>query len=259
VDALIGATGYVGQTLLRQRGFEHQFNSRTISEVTGRDYGLLVCAGAPAQKWIADGNPKADLTNLQRLSRHLATVKAKRAVLVSTVDVFPDSRGRTEDDGIDEDRLTPYGANRLWLERFFADHFARSLVVRLPGLVGPGLRKNAIFDFRNGNNLQAIDRRGIYQFYPMVNLWADLQVAMAAELKVVHLTAEPISIGEVAQQGFGLNFTNEVEGHSPATYDLRTSHAALFGGSGAYQYDKRASLTAIRAYAQSEPASRPLA
>jgi hypothetical protein len=259
VDALIGATGYVGQTLLRQRSFEHQFNSKTIGDIAGGDYGLLVCAGAPAQKWIADGNPEADLANLKALAGHLASVHAERAILVSTVDVFADSRGKDEGGAFDEDRLTPYGANRLWLERFFADHFAQSLIVRLPGLVGPGLRKNAVFDFRNDNNLHAIDARGVYQFYPMVNLWADLQTAMAADLQVVHLTAEPVSIGEVARSGFGLDFANTVEGRTPAAYDFRTRHAALFGGTGAYQYDKRSSLTAIRAYAQSEPRSKPLA
>jgi nucleoside-diphosphate-sugar epimerase len=259
MDALIGATGYVGQTLLRQRAFEQQFNSKTIADIRGGDFGLMVCAGAPAQKWIADGNPEADLANLKALADHLAAAKAERVILISTVDVFPDSRGKDEGSEIDESRLTPYGANRLWLERFVAERFEHTLVVRLPGLVGPRLRKNAVFDFRNDNNLHMIDHRAVYQFYPMVNLWADLQVAMDAGLSLVHLTAEPVSIGEVAQGGFGLDFTNVVEGRTPASYDFRTRHADLFGGAAPYQYDKRASLTAVRAYAQSEPRSKPLA
>ena len=259
MDALIGATGYVGQTLLRQRAFERQFNSKTIADIRGGGFGLMVCAGAPAQKWIADGNPEADRANLQALGEHLAAARAERVILISTVDVFPDSRDRDEDSAIDEDRLTPYGANRLWLERFVADRFEGTLIVRLPGLVGPGLRKNAVFDFLNDNNLHMIDHRGVYQFYPMVNLWADLRVAMDAGLSLVHLTAEPVSIAEVAQDGFGTAFANEVEGRTPATYDFRTRHADLFGGTGAYQYDRRASLTAIRAYAQSESRSKPLA
>lgn len=259
MDALIGATGYVGQTLLRQRAFEHQFNSKTIASIQGGDFGLMVCAGAPAQKWIADGDPEADLANLKALAEHLAAAKAEQVILISTVDVFPDSRGKDEGSQIDESRLTPYGANRLWLERYVADRFENTLVVRLPGLVGPGLRKNAVFDFRNDNNLHMIDHRAVYQFYPMVNLWADLQVAVNAGLPLVHLTAEPVSIGEVARGGFGLDFANEVEGRTPASYDFRTQHGELFGGTASYQYDKRVSLTAIRAYAQSEPRSKPLA
>jgi hypothetical protein len=121
----------------------------------------------------------------------------------------------------------------------------------LPGLVGPGLRKNVIFDFLNNNNLDAIDSRGVFQFYPMVNLWYDIQTALQARLALVHLTAEPISVAEVARAGFGRAFEHSLP-NPPARYDFQSKHAALFGGSGAYQYSKRETLQAIRAYAQSE-------
>ena len=93
----------------------------------------------------------------------------------------------------------------------------------------------------------------------MVNLWADLRAAIGAGLGLVHLTAEPLSVAEVAREGFGRDFDNIVEGRTPAAYGLRTRHAALFGGTGAYQYSRRESLMAIRAYAQSEPPSKPMA
>jgi len=137
----------------------------------------------------------------------------------------------------------------------FADH----LIVRLPGLVGPGLRKNAVFDLRNDNNLHAVDARAVYQFYPMVNLWSDLQVAERARLQVVHLTSAPVSIADIAAECFGIRFDNQLTGRAPAHYDLRTRHAALFGGSGDYTYSRRESLLAISAYAQSEPRSAALA
>jgi hypothetical protein len=66
-------------------------------------------------------------------------------------------------------------------------------------------------------------------------------------------------VEEVAREGFGRDFRNTVEGRVPASYDLKSRHAALFGGCGAYQYGRRESLIAIRAYAQSEPPSRPIA
>ena len=124
--------------------------------------------------------------------------------------------------------------------------------MRLPGLAGPGLRKNVIFDLLNQNNLDAIESRGVFQFYPMVNLWYDIQTALQAELSLVHLTAEPISVAEVAQHGFGREFQNTLA-NPPAQYDFQSKYAALFGGCGAYQYSKRETLLAIRAYAQSEP------
>lgn len=258
-DILVGWSGYVGQTLLRQRAFDLQYRSTDIREIRGREADLLVCAGAPAAKWIADREPEADRAKLEGLAEHLDDVRAARVVLISTVDVFADSRGADEASDPDAVEPGPYGRNRRWLERWIAERFPGALIVRLPGLVGPGLRKNAVFDLRNENNLAAIDARGVYQFYPMVNLWADVRTALAAGLDVVHLTAEPVSVGEVAREGFGREFDNEVAGRTPAAYDLRTRYAPLFGGSGAYQYSKRESLMAIRAYAQSEPPSKPLA
>lgn len=258
-DALVGWSGFVGQTLLRQRSFDLQYRSTDIAGIRGREVDLLVCAGAPAAKWIADRDPAADLAKLEALAGHLDRVQAQRVVLISTVDVFADSRGADETRDADAVAPTPYGRNRRWLERWTAERFAQSLIVRLPGLVGPGLRKNAVFDLRNDNNLAAVDARGVYQFYPMVNLWADIRAALAAGLDLVHLTAEPVSVAEVAREGFGRDFDNEVADRTPAAYDLRSRHAALFGGQGAYQYSKRESLLAIRAYAQSEPPSKPLA
>ena len=257
MDGLIGHTGYVGQTLLRQRAFDRLYRSTDIATIRGEEFRLLVVSGAPAAKWIADREPEADRAKLSGLADNLDHVRAERVVLISTVDVFADSRGRDETSA--PTASGPYGRNRLWLEGRVRERFPDALVVRLPGLVGPGLRKNAVFDLRNDNNLAAIDSRGVFQFYPMVNLWADLQVAMTHALDLLHLTAEPLSVAEVAREGFGRDFENRVEGRSPAVYDLRSRHAALFGGEAGYQYDRRASLMAIRAYAQSEPASRPLA
>jgi hypothetical protein len=142
---------------------------------------------------------------------------------------------------------------------FVAGKFSSHQIVRLTGLVGPGLRKNAIFDLHNNNNLHLIDARGVYQFYPMVNLWSDIEAARRAGLCVVHLAPEPLSVAEVAREGFGIDFHNHIEGRTPASYDLQTSHAEVLGGQGGYLYSKRECLMAIRAYAQSEPHSAPMA
>lgn len=254
-DALIGHSGFVGSALLRQRSFDSVYRSTDIDGIRGRSFDLVVCAGAPAQKWIANKDPEGDRRNIERLISCLQTVECNRFVLASTVDVFRNPVGVDEDSPADDDGHHAYGAHRRLLERFVQDRFPGHLVVRLAGLVGPGLRKNVIFDFLNDNNLQAIDSRGLFQFYPMVNLWFDLRTALGAGLNLVHLTAEPVSVAEVAAEGFGRDFDQHLE-NPPATYDMRTRHASVFGGRGHYQYDKRETLQAIRAYAQSEPVTQ---
>lgn len=254
--ALIGHSGYVGSALKRQAEFGALYRSTDIAGIAGRSFELAICAGVPAQKWIAERDPEADIANIRGLAGHLERVASDRFVLISTVDVFADSRGMDEDSAAEPD--SAYGRNRLWLEEFVRARFPNALVARLPGLVGPGLRKNALFDFRNDNALGAIDARARYQFYPMVNLWSDLNLALDAGLTLLHMAAEPLTIAEVAAEGFGRAFANELD-RPPADYDFRTRHAALFGGAGPYLYSRRESLIAIRAYAQSEPPSKPLA
>lgn len=257
-NALIGASGFVGSTLLRQTRFDALYRSTNIAEIDGQCFDTVVCAAAPAQKWIANREPEADRRNIDALIAHLDTLQCRRFVLVSTVDVFREPLGVDEDSAVDEADLHPYGLHRRLLERFCAQRFERCLVVRLPGLVGPGLRKNAIFDFLNDNNLHAIDARGVFQFYPMVNLWADLQRALEAGLSLLHLAGEPVSVADVAREGFGRSFDHQLAS-PPVRYDLRSRHAALFGGQGVYAYSRRETMLAIRAYAQSEPRTLPAA
>lgn len=251
-QALIGFSGFVGSTLLKQAPFESLYRSTNISDIEGLSFDTVVCAGAPAQKWIANQEPEADRQKIDGLIAHLKTIQCKTFILISTVDVFKNPIGADEDTLVDESGLHAYGLHRRLLEKFVENHFANHLIVRLPGLVGPGLRKNVIFDFLNDNNLHAIESRGVFQFYPMVNLWYDIQTALNVGLQLVHLTAEPISVADVSKLGFGKPF-DQALANPPATYDLRSRHALLFGATGHYQYSTRETILAIRAYAQSEP------
>lgn len=251
-SALIGYSGFVGSTLLRQTHFDALYRSTNIGEIKGQVFDSVVCAGAPAQKWIANRDPEADRSKIEGLIEHLGQMRCDRFILISTVDVFKTPIGVDENTVIDEEGLHAYGLHRRLLESFVEAHFPRHLIIRLPGLVGPGLRKNVVFDFLNENNLQAIESRGVFQFYPMVNLWYDIQTALRADLRLVHLTAEPVSVSDVSLEGFGKAFTHTLEG-SPARYDMQSVHAGLFGARGRYQYSVRETIQAIRGYAQSEP------
>ena len=250
-NALIGYSGFVGSTLLKQASFEALYRSTNIQEIDHQDFNVVVCAGAPAQKWIANGNPAEDMARIAGLISHLKTITCETFVLISTVDVFKNPQGVDEHSPVDENGLHAYGLHRRLLEKFVAEHFPKHLIVRLPGLVGPGLRKNVIFDFLNNNNLHAIESRSVFQFYPMVNLWFDIRTAMEKGLHLVHLTSEPVSVADVSLQGFGRSFTQELA-NAPARYDMQTLHASAFGAGGRHQYSARETMLAIRAYAQSE-------
>lgn len=245
-SALIGHTGFVGGNLARQRRFDECYNSANIEQIAGRAFDLVVCAGAPAEKWKANRDPDADRRVLDRLWSGLKGARASHVVLISTVDVYARPVGVDEDDDVDAAAATPYGRHRHELERRVADHFAAT-IVRLPGLFGEGLKKNVLYDFLHGNNLDQIDGRAEYQFYPLSRLWPDLEVALGAGLRVVNFATEPVTVGAVAREGFGRPFANEVA-RAPARYDFRTRHDRFFGGAGGYLMGKSQVFTALRSF-----------
>lgn len=251
-SALIGYSGFVGSTLQKQKTFEELYRSSNIDMIDHKSFDIVVCSAARAQKWIANREPVADRKHIDELIVRLKTIKCKTFILISTVDIFKDPKSIDESSPVNEVGLQPYGLHRRMLEKFVEAQYTNYLIVRLPGLVGPGLRKNVIFDLLNDNNLHMIDSRGVFQFYPMVNLWYDIQTALNSGLRLVHLTAEPVSVSELSKQCFGKKFEQDLVS-PPARYDFQTRYASIFGSSGLYQYSKRETFGAIRAYAQSEP------
>jgi nucleoside-diphosphate-sugar epimerase len=248
--ALIGYTGFVGGNLLAQRAFDALYNSSNIEEIAGRSFDLIVCAGAPAEKWKANAEPERDLANIERLAAALARASARRFVLLSTVDVFGSAIAVDEQSPVSTEGLHAYGRHRRMLEARIASSF-ETTIVRLPGLYGPGLKKNVIFDFLHDNDVQKVDSRGVFQFYDTTRLWSDVDIAVRSRLPLVHLATEPVSVAAVARVAFGIEFDNRVA-PAPARYDMRTRHAALFGGEGPYIEDSGRVLHGIAAFVARE-------
>jgi len=229
--ALIGHTGFVGGNLLRQTQFDDLFNSTNIRAIEGQSYDLLVCSGARAEKWKAAQDPVADWQNVASLIEVLGTVRAKTAVLISTIDVYPTPRGVDESTPIDGESNHPYGKHRYRLEDFFRSRFD-TLVLRLPGLFGHGLKKNVIYDFLNDNDVSKVNSDGVFQFYNLDWLWNDVEKARGLGLSLLNLATEPTSVRDLAQEAFGTTFDNPLP--NPALYDFRSMHFAQWGGRDGY-------------------------
>ncbi len=108
--ALIGSSGFVGQTLSKQAHFSHHFRSTNIGNIDGGTFDTVVCSAAPAQK---NGSPTASRRrpkkNIDGLIAHLSTIQCKTFILISTVDVFKTPVGIDEDTPVDENDLHAYG------------------------------------------------------------------------------------------------------------------------------------------------------
>ncbi|MBW3577912.1 MAG: NAD-dependent epimerase/dehydratase family protein [Actinobacteria bacterium] len=250
---LVGYTGFVGTTLRRQTSFDLLVNRANLDELAGHRCDLLVCAAAPAAKWIANQQPDADRANIERLLAGLSTVTAERFVLISTVDVYPNPVDVDEATAISADHHHAYGRNRLLLEREVQTRFPQAVVVRLPALFGQGLKKNFVYDLYLGRDEVGLTHRDSeFQFYDMDLLWGDLQRILDADLPLVNVATEPLSARRVAREAFG---RDHISTEAPqVTYRVRSRHASVLGRGDAYHYGAEEMLDRLRAFASTPDA-----
>ena len=248
--ALIGYTGFVGGNLLASTAFTDLYNSKNIAAIAGESFDEIVGAAAPAAMWVANHEPEQDWENIERLLSALSSVKCSQVVLISTIAVLKNPDQATEYQQIDLDGLSPYGIHRFKIEEFMQNRF-ETIVLRLPGLFGKGLKKNVIYDFLNKNLLDQINSRSVYQYYNLANLWQDINLARENKLTLVHLASEPVSVAEVARESFGMNFDND-NGKPPVHFDFRSIYDRLWGGKNGYLYDKAAILHDIKHFVDSQ-------
>lgn len=252
--ALIGYTGFVGGNIHAKHSFDDLYNSKNIGEIEGKEYDLVVSAGAPAVVWYANQHPEEDMQILQGLMEHLKKVNTKQFVLISSVDVYPNRVGVNEDSVIDPAQGTPYGRNRFALEQFVRTQFPTALIVRLPALFGKGIKKNFVFDLLHSNALDFTHKESVFQFYDLSNLWHDIDRALKNNIQLLNIAVEPVRADEMAREAFGIEFTNVTADKPPANYDMHTKHASLWGKSGNYLYSREESMSAIKQFVKEEQA-----
>lgn len=143
---LVGSTGFVGGNLMAAHAFDAAYHSTDIAEGFGKDNGLVVYAGVPAAMFLANQDPAADLAVMAAARENLRRLAPKQVVLISSIAVYADSRGKYEDSPMSAEGLAPYGANRLRLEQWVREDWPDALILRLPALYGIGLKKNFLYD-----------------------------------------------------------------------------------------------------------------
>lgn len=235
MNCLIGYTGFVGSNLNAQRPYDVLINSKNFQTMRGCHYDRVVCAGVSAVKWQANKDPVTDLNRIEALMAVLKTVTADKFVLISTIDVYSVISGADEDTDCHNPAHHAYGRHRLYFEDFCRQRFPNITIIRLPGLFGPGLKKNVIYDLMHDNCLEMINRASTFQFYDLSNLGDDIERAESANLELVNFFTEPVSVREIVDQFF----TGKKVGGNPspeAHYDMYTKYAWLRGYDGHYLY-----------------------
>ncbi len=237
MTSLIGHSGFVGGNLLANRSYDFVYRSTDIDTIRGRTFEHVVCSGVQAMKWWANLHPEEDKAGIERLLNPLSEVKTERFTLISTIDVYPAPREVDEDSDIERKGHHAYGLHRLEVEDWVKARFPQSLILRLPGLFGPGLKKNVIFDMMHDNNLDKVHPGGVFQYYDLRRLADDIDKAWQRGIGLLNISSEPLGTAEIRDRFFpGKELGGS--GAAPAGYDMRSKHANMWGGVDGYLYSK---------------------
>jgi nucleoside-diphosphate-sugar epimerase len=171
---VIGANGFVGSAFvraLRQRPDVElvEVTRQNFDTLPARHSDVVVEAACNSRKYLAEADPvgEFDASVTHRL-RSLRKFTADLQLHLSSVDVYSDlasPAATTEEAPIDLARMSRYGFHK-WLAEQVVQHYAPDwLILRLAGMVGPGLRKNPVFDILHGRALR-IHPDSRYQYLP---------------------------------------------------------------------------------------------
>jgi nucleoside-diphosphate-sugar epimerase len=237
---LIGANGFVGTGLRlflsRQPGLELAAVTReNYDSLKGGAADVTIDVSGNSKKFLADQQPLLDLElSVAHRLRTLRDFPAARQVHISSVDVYDDltSPGTTTEDApVNLAATSNYGVHKLLAEQLVRHYAGDWLILRLAGMVGPGLRKNPVFDILNGQPLR-IHPDSRYQFMHTRDvariLWELVMSTVKGEIFNVcgdGLTS-PRDIAVAA--GKTLDLTLLPEGISPRIVDVNNSKLKRF-------------------------------
>ena len=106
-DLLVGSTGFVGGNLAAKHAFAAVCHSTDIAAQFGAKPDLCVYAGVPAAMFLANADPDADLAVMAAARENLRQIAPKQLVLISSIAVYADSRGKDEQSPMTPARLWP--------------------------------------------------------------------------------------------------------------------------------------------------------
>ena len=155
---IIGGSGFVGSAyarLLADRGLPHQVVTRqNYDGLRGTCCDILVNANGNSRKLLATREPLIDFDqSVRSVAQSLEDFRCRTYVFLSTGDVYPDQsspRVTHEDQPIDPARQSRYGLHKFLAEQLVRANQPEWLILRMGGFVGPGMRKNAIYDLLTG-------------------------------------------------------------------------------------------------------------
>lgn len=168
---ILGGRGFLGSALAhycKTRGWSYAaIGKDEYPAYIGRSCDLLINAAGNSRKFLAQEAPIEDFDlSVRSVRTSLEDFRYGRYIQFSSADVYPDPSSpdtTREDVLIDPARQSRYGFHKYLAEQCVHHRAPRSLILRLSGFVGTGMRKNGIYDLLKGSALW-VDPGSEFQF-----------------------------------------------------------------------------------------------
>lgn len=151
---LIGGNGLIGS------GFSKFFKENKIlyknitrdnkKKFYNKSCDILIDCNGNGSKRLGIADPLFDFkASVSSVVENLINIKYKKYVYISTIHTYEntESKKNTNENNIpDIKKLNGYGFNKLIAENYVRKYSPKYLIIRLPYIVGPGLKRNPVYD-----------------------------------------------------------------------------------------------------------------
>ena len=248
-NCLIGYTGFVGSNILLKSDFEFKYNSKNINDIKNKKFDLLICSSIPADMQLANTNPEKDLSNIKELLNILSTVKANKAVLISTIAVYPQPviYDENNNDFISD---SDYGKNRkiaedekdniVFSKRYYKFDlekkrhvFDKNRAIEDKAL---DIIRKELFDI-NETSLQFTNSKSTFQFYNLDNLYSDILKSIEYNIYMLNICSAPISARDLMKNIFNKEFiSNDAKLYN---YNMKSIYSDKWENDKQYLYSEK--------------------
>jgi len=262
--ALTGSRSPLTASLRAQMRFDVEVHRQDLTTLLDDRYDMIVCAvpGVPLDR---DGqvDSEHDHRELVQLARVLSHVRTRHLVVLSTVAVYGELPVADETSDVDAVGGESWARHRYWFEQKLREYHPSVVVLRVPLVFGPWLQgPSELLELERGSMPSGLPLDAALQCYDASRLASDLDRAVSAGLPLANLVGEPVPASELARACFGIELaaptldqTGErsdggVPTGVPRGTDVRSVHAAVFGGTGSYVMDRADTIDAVARWAR---------
>ncbi len=168
---VLGGKGFIGSAFIRfcekQKIDCDCIDLDNYDVFKGSNYDILINAAGNSKKYLSNERPVEDFRfSLEALLCSFFDFSFRKYIYISSIDVYTDHEdpARNREDSIVEiENISHYGFHKYMGERMVMHYLPDWLIIRLGGVLGPGLKKNPVFDIIHDVPLR-VSRESKYQY-----------------------------------------------------------------------------------------------